>query len=94
MKKLTKTQVIARAKQNPDDGVLIELYPSKCGPANTTWVQGYPVRVYYKDGQAVYMSDSWGYQLFNELLTYFETYNCNSELGKTIHYYLTEEETK
>ena len=90
MKKLTKTQVLALAKKNPD-GVLIELYPSKFAP-NGMWFSGYQVKVEAVEGELYYRrSEDDALAPFNVLLDYFMNYNCSTETGKRVHYYLIEE---
>lgn len=81
MRKLTKTQVRKEFKKSLNKTVL--LFPSNCGPSNTTWVKGIEYNpsnygVTYKN-----LDDH-----FNKFINEFSYYNCNSELGNRVHYYM------
>jgi hypothetical protein len=89
MRKLTLAQVKALAKKNPD-GVVIELYPSKFAP-NGLWFSGYPVKVEVLKNQLAYRNSEDELVDFEILLGYFMNYNCSTETGKRVHYYLIEE---
>jgi hypothetical protein len=81
MKKLTKTQVRKQFSKSLDQTVL--LFPSNCGPANTTWVKGFEYNpskynITYKELD----------NHFNKFINEFSYYNCNAELGKRVHFYM------
>jgi hypothetical protein len=93
MKKVTKSQVIAQLKKLEGDQELqVSLFPSKCGPANTAWVKGYETSL-TKDALTIEYPDN--EQLknltkFDSLVNDFSYYNCNSELGNRVHFYINE----
>lgn len=78
MRKITKSQVKARIKRLKEGEKLdLTLFPSKCGPFNTVWVKGFEVEV-----------DS--LEEFEKIVNSFSYYNCNSELGNRVHFYVKE----
>lgn len=81
MKKLTKTQVRKQLSKSLNQTVL--LFPSKCGPANTTWVKGFEYNP-SKQGISYKELDKHFERTINE----FSYYNCNSELGNRVHFYM------
>lgn len=88
MKKITKAQAIAAAKKQ---GKLeVELYPSNCGPANQTWIKGYKVDLRVNNGTAFHFNEQGTPILFDSVINSFSAYNCNSELGNRVHYYINE----
>jgi hypothetical protein len=91
MKKVTKSQVIAQLKKlNEGDVLPVSLFPSKCGPSNTTWVKGYEVNLYKDQGEFYQDLSEDGSKTFDSLIIDFSVYNCNSELGKRVHFYIKE----
>jgi hypothetical protein len=83
MKKVTKTQVRKMFSKSLDQTV--SLFPSNCGPQNTTWVQGMEYNpskygISYKDLD----------RHFDKFVNEFQYYNCNNELGKRVHFYINE----
>lgn len=95
MQKLTKTQVKALAKVK--GAVTVELYPSKCGPANQVWVKGYELTIYHnpkaEEEERFFTKSSSIDMPFDERIQDFAYYNCIPELGKRVHYYLKEDDT-
>jgi hypothetical protein len=90
MKKLTKSQVIAKVKKLNEGEILpVTLFPSKCGPANTVWVQGYEVPLKLKNGVPTYETEVQE-ENFEDIINSYSYYNCNNELGKRVHFYINE----
>lgn len=89
MKKLTKSQLIALAKKHGKIKAL--LFPSNCGPSNTTWVRGVEVDVRVNDGTAFNFMPDGAPVLFEAFLNSYMVYYCNAELGRRVHYYVEEE---
>lgn len=80
-KKVTKAQVRAMFRKSLNQTVLF--FPSNCGPANTTWVKGMPYN------PTEYNVSYGGLdEHFNKTINSFSYYNCNSELGKRVHFYI------
>lgn len=90
MKKITIAQVRSIAKK--EDFVTIQLFPSNCSPANTTWVKGFEVTIFHAEGQFIYAVNG-ETKTLESLVNEFSYYNCNSELGKKVHYYQVEDVT-
>lgn len=88
MKKLTKTQVIALAKKRGDQITNVELYPSKCGPANQVWVKGMNIALTAPSVSKDSIYTENGTTAFERDINNFSYYNCNSELGKRVHFYV------
>jgi hypothetical protein len=90
MKKLTKTQVIAKLKKlNENEVLTVTLFPSKCGPANTTWVKGFEKELTKQDLIPLYPDSKEIPNLteFDSLVNDFKYYNCIPELGMRVHFY-------
>lgn len=79
MKKLTKTQVIALIKKlNAGQKVKVSLLPSKTSYSGyKCWIQPYEI-------ETDNITD------FTKTINEFSYYNCNSEVGNTVHYYIKE----
>lgn len=89
MKKVTKSRVIAQLKKMPEGEILpVTLFPSNCGPANTTWVKGFEIQLNNEFLQPAYKDAE--FTGFDSLVSDFSYYNCNSELGKRVHFYINE----
>ena len=93
MRKLTLAQVKALAKKG---AITVALFPSKCGPANTTWVQGVEIEVTAKQGidnlWDFYILEADGFDIsLKAYLDTFKAYICNYELGYYIHFYIKED---
>jgi hypothetical protein len=93
MKKVTKAQVIAKLKKLNEGEILpVTLFPSKCGPSNTTWVQGFTKELTKQDLLPLYpdskeIPDLTG---LDSLVNNYQYYNCIPELGKRVHFYINE----
>lgn len=96
-RKLTLAQVKALAKQKPNHQIEVVLFPSLCGPANTTWVQGTTLTI-HADKQP---TGKWTFHVpthedyftsLDAFINTFRYYNCSKELGKRVHYYYSEPE--
>jgi len=81
MRKLTKAQVRKEFKGSLNKTVL--LFPSNCSHANTTWVKGYD---YNPSSYNLSYSDLESH--FEKTINEFSYYNCNSELGNRVHFYM------
>lgn len=81
MKKLTKSQVRALFKKSLNTTVL--LFPSNCGPSNTTWVRGVKYNPSNYDISYQELDEH-----FARFINEFSYYNCNNELGNRVHYYV------
>ena len=57
-------------------GITVYVLPSKIRLGND-WVKPYPLNIFGQDEHS-----------FDVLLANFEYYNCNTETGKNVHYYI------
>jgi hypothetical protein len=84
--KLTKTQVIAKAKKLQDGQTLdVAICSSNIRPF-TMWNHQFEFQI-NKDLIRVDRDDHDGYTLQNTINNY-SYYNCNSEMGRYVHYYI------
>lgn len=84
--KLTKTQVIATVRKHGK--IEVDLYPSNCSPANKTWVQGMTCDLKLSNNGYPVYNDGLNDINFDTLIANFAHHNCNSELGRRVHYYV------
>ena len=77
MKKITKTQVKSIAKK--EGSIKVWLCPSKCYPS--------PENPFNVALEKEFTSEEVLNGKFEMYLQTFSYYNCDSELGKTVHYY-------
>lgn len=94
MKKLTKSQVIALTKQN--NTLVVYLIPSKCQLSGyKTWITPYQVTLISDRNGNIHQLLGSVYELrsFEKLINEYEYYNCNSETGNRVHYYIKEKES-
>jgi hypothetical protein len=98
MKKLTKTQVIAKLKKlNENEVLTVTLFPSKCDPQNTTWVKGFEKELTKQDLSLKYPQTEKTLPYLAEcektlthldsIINDFQYYNCIPELGTRVHFY-------
>lgn len=68
----------AKARKTYDKGETVWLLPSNVRfDFNSTWVRPYKISV-----KTCYGNE------FDNIINEFAYYNCNSELGKSVHYYI------
>jgi len=86
MKKLTKTQVRKEFRKSLNKTVL--LFTSNCSPSNTTWFKGleYKGVEYNPSNYSITYKELDAH--FDKFINEFAYYNCNSELGNRVHYYM------
>lgn len=85
MKKQTLAQVKALAKKGP---ITVTLFPSKCGPTNTTWVKGMELDIRHENNE-FFIGDEM--ETLQSALNAFMYYNCNAQLGNRVHFYIKED---
>ncbi len=84
--KLTKTQVLSKAKKLQENELLdVAICSSKVRPF-TMWNQQFEFQI-NKDLVRVDRNDHDGYTFENTVNNY-SYYNCNSEMGNYVHYYV------
>lgn len=87
--KVTKSQVKARMKRlGAGEKLVVWLCPSKCRPN-----PDHPFNVAYRavlEKYGEWLPDSGKYRSFDYLVDSFAYYNCNNELGNTVHFYIEE----
>ena len=88
MRKVTKSQLIALAKKHGKIKAL--MFPSNCGPSNTTWVKGCEVDVRVNEGTAFHFGHDGAPILFDSFIDSFKYFNCGAQLGRRVHYYIEE----
>jgi hypothetical protein len=90
MKKITLTQLRSRLKNYPDKDKELEVYfcPSRFAPSNHPFNMCIPISLSQK-GQ--WLKDTEEYRPLENLINEFMVYNCNTETGRSVHYYVKEE---
>jgi hypothetical protein len=91
MKKVTKAQVKAMARKNGTVDVM--LFPSNCGPANTTWIRPFDIKVCSTpDQEGFYVPSAFDHEDhdFESIVDWYAVFNCDAEVGKRVHYYVQE----
>lgn len=86
MKKLTKTQVIKKVREQ--GSLTVELFSSNCSPQNLTWIRGFDIELTFNNNGAVVYFDGMNHIPFESVIANFQHYNCNAELGNRVHYYI------
>lgn len=89
MKKVLKQSIHKLVKENGKESLEVHLYPSKCGPSNQVWVKGMIIHVHMIENE-LYVEGQDEDLKFESVLNEFKYYNCNPDLGKSIHYYIPE----